>query len=453
MNEPSLHPHYRSALAAIWERSGYDRGFISNPFAGDEAARLGLRRTRRLLDHLGAPDTGPAIVHVAGSNGKGSTCAFVDAIVRAAGYRVGRYTSPHLHQFRERFAVGGEPITESDFADHFFTTLRAAEAVERDQPTLGTITAFELTTAMAFAVFADHDCELAVIETGMGGTLDATNVLSPLVSVISPLDYEHTAVLGTTMTEIARNKAGIIKPRRPVAVAAQPAAALAVIEERAVETGSPLLLAGRDWHTTGSWERFTAVGPWGHLDALRSGLVGPHQVDNAGLALAACALLTKDGFRFPHQSLRAGIAATVWPGRFEEVSLAAGQRVVIDGAHSPAAAAVLAEAIKSRFPGQRAAFVIGLLGDKEPRAFVEPLMPLAASWHVAKPSGPRGRPAQELRAALSDVQPAPTAAGSVAEAIGHAATTGSSLVVVTGSLSTAGEARVALGLATNDPAP
>ena len=240
MNAPSIHPRYRDALAAIWERSGYDRGFISNPFAGDDAARLGLARTRRLLDRLGAPDTHVSIVHVAGSNGKGSTCAFIDAIARAAGYRIGRYTSPHLHQFRERIAVDGEPIAESDFADHLFTALDAAVALEREEPALGTITAFELTTAMAFNVFTAHDCELAIIETGMGGALDATNVVSSLVAAITPLDYEHTAVLGATLAEIARNKAGIIKAGRPVAVAAQPAEAMAVIEARASEPATTM---------------------------------------------------------------------------------------------------------------------------------------------------------------------------------------------------------------------
>ena len=453
MNERTVHPRYREALAAIWERSGYDRGFISNPFAGDDAARLGLTRTRHLLDRLGGPDDGLAIVHVAGSNGKGSTCVFIDAVARAAGYRTGRYTSPHLHQFRERFAVLGEPIAESDFADHLFTALHAAEVIERELPELGAITAFELTTAMAFAVFAAHGCDLTIIETGMGGELDATNVITPLVSTITPLDYEHTAVLGSTLTEIARNKSGIIKARRPVASAAQPAEAMAVIESRARSLGSPLHLAGRDWQVTGTSESFTAIGPWGRLDGLRAGLAGRHQVDNAGLALATCDLLRTHGYTFSDAAVRHGLASTTWPGRFEEVPVNSRQRVVIDGAHSPAAATVLAETIRDRFPGQHAAFVLGLLGDKDPVAFTAPLRDLAESWHLTRPAGPRGRPTEDLLAALLDMSPPPESAASVAAGIRQALDSNAPLVVVTGSLVAAAEARVAFGLAINDPTP
>lgn len=455
MNEPLpiRSSRYHDALAAIWDRSGYDRGFISNPFAGDDAARLGLVRTRRLLDRLGAPDADLNIVHVAGSNGKGSTCAFIESIARAAGYRTGRYTSPHLHQFRERFAVDGESIAEADFADQLFIALGVAESIERAEPALGAITAFELTTAMAFAVLTAHGCELAIIETGMGGTLDATNVVSPLVAAITPLDYEHTAVLGATMTEIAGNKAGIIEAGRPVAVAAQPAEAMTVIEAKADALGSPLLRSGRDWHVSGSWQRFTAEGPWGSLEDLRSGLVGAHQMENAGLALAVCALLQHDGYRFSDAAMRTGIAKTTWPGRFEEVRLASGQRVVVDGAHSPAAARVLAEALAARYPGEHAAFVLGVLADKEVRAFVRALASRAAHWFLAKPAGPRGRPVDQLLAALEDIQPTPRGANSVADAIDLAIDTGAPLIVVAGSLATVAEARVALGLATNDPAP
>ena len=455
MNEPlpSRTSRYHDALAAIWDRSGYDRGFISNPFAGDDAARLGLVRTRRLLDQLGAPDADLNIVHVAGSNGKGSTCAFIESVARAAGYRTGRYTSPHLHQFRERFAVDGVPIAEADFAEQLFAALAATESVEREEPALGAITAFELTTAMAFAVLTAHGCELAIIETGMGGTLDATNVVSPLAAAITPLDYEHTAVLGATMTEIAGNKAGIIKAGRPVAVAAQPAEAMPVIAARADELGSPLLRAERDWRVSGSWQHFTAEGPWGHVANLRSGLVGAHQMENTGLALAVCDLLTADGFRFSEPAMRSGIATTTWPGRFEEVSLASGQRIVVDGAHSPAAARVLADALAARYPGERAAFVLGVLADKDVWAFVAALAGQADHWVLAKPAGPRGRPVHQLLADLDDIQPPPRGATSVAEAIDLAIDTGASLIVVAGSLATVAEARVALGLATNDPAP
>ncbi|MBA2277669.1 MAG: bifunctional folylpolyglutamate synthase/dihydrofolate synthase [Chloroflexia bacterium] len=446
-------PTYRDALAAIWARSGYDSGFISNPFAGDDAAKLGLVRTRRLLDRLGAPDQRFGIVHVAGSKGKGSTCAFIERILRAADYRVGRYTSPHLHRFRDRFAIDGEAIDEADFARHLAATVGAAECIERDEPELGEITAFELTTAMAFAVFAAHDRELAVIEVGMGGALDATNVVTPLVSAIAPLDYEHTAVLGSTMAEIARNKAGIIKPGRPVAVAAQEPEAIAVIEARARAVGSPILLGGRDWHVAGAWDRFTATGPWGRIAGLRSGLIGPHQTENAGLALATCFLLEQSNVRVPEQAIRRGIAATVWPGRFEEVTLPSEQRVIIDGAHTPASARALTAALRSRYPGKRAAFVVGLLRDKDPLAFVAALAPVAAQWFLTAPESPRALPGSDLTSALAALTPTPTTVDSTAGALAAAVAGMAPLIVVTGSLTMAAEARVALGLATNDPKP
>lgn len=446
-------PGYSAALAAIHERSGYDRGYISNPFAGDEAARRGLRRTRRLLDALGAPDARYGVVHVAGSKGKGSTCAFIDTILRAAGHRVGRLTSPHLHSFRERFAVGGEPIDEAAFARLTFSSLDAARQIERENPDLGEITAFELTTAMGLAWFAEEGCRLAVVEVGLGGLLDATNVVTPLVSVIAPLDYEHTAVLGTTLTEIARNKAGIIKEGRPVAVARQEPEALAVIAATAAEKGSRLLVAGRDWQTHGDWQQFSAVGPWGELTDLRASLPGQHQVDNAGLALAACALLMGDGWRIGHDAMRTGLASAVWPGRFEDVELAGGQRIVIDGAHTPASARALANALAARYPGQRATFIVGLFRDKDPVAFTAPLAPLADRWLITAPGSPRARPPAELASALGGLSAPVRVFDTVTNAIRAARHSDAALIVVTGSLAMVSAARVALGLATDDPAP
>lgn len=267
---------FRDALRAIWLRSAYDRGFISNPFWGDDAADLGLRRTRALLDLLDSPHERYGIVHVAGSKGKGSTCAILSAIGTAAGYKTGLFTSPHLHSFRERIAVGGAPISELEFANLTRYILTATEHLERSSPELGEVTAFELSTAMAFHHFAEVTCTLAVIEVGLGGTLDATNVVNPTVSVITALDYEHTRVLGSTLAKIAANKAGIIKPCKPVVMLAQEPEALHVIEEVARDNQSPVLLENRDWDVEGGWRDFTAVGPWGTYYDLRLNLAGTH---------------------------------------------------------------------------------------------------------------------------------------------------------------------------------
>jgi dihydrofolate synthase/folylpolyglutamate synthase len=479
---------YRSALQAIWERSAYDRGFISNPFAGDDAADLGLRRTAAILDRLGRPHERYGIVHVAGSKGKGSTCAFIDAILNAAGYRVGRYTQPHLHTMRERIAVAGEPIDEPAFAALTQRGLDAAQSVEREQPELGEITAFEMTTAMALDHFASAGCDLAVVEVGLGGTLDATNVVTPLVSVITALDLEHTAVLGDTLAKIAAQKAGIIKPGRPVAVSPQPPDALAVIERVARDQGSRFYVGERDWQWTGSWRSFSATGPWGTFENLSSGLIGRHQIENACTAIAAAWLLSgpdversfaalrmTGGAAFskchpergdePAQSLskgslsstvsedhvRTGVANATWPGRFEVVA-DHGPRVILDGAHSPASARALADALRddNSIP---TIVVLGLLGDKDAGTIGTSLAPIAERFIVTASRSPRAAPvatvARQLIKLGLPIQTAPDVASAVALATERAGTSGT--IVVTGSLSTVAEARQLFGLGVPDP--
>ena len=441
---------YDQALAAIWARSGYDRGFINNPFAGDDDARLGLRRTRAVLERLGNPDRRFDIVHVAGSKGKGSTCIYVDAILRAAGVRCGRYLSPHLHSYRERFVVDDEPIPEPVFAALTAEVIAQVEDVERSMPELGEVTAFELSTAMAMHWFAQEGCETAVIEVGLGGTLDATNVVDPAVSVITALDYEHTAILGSTMTEIAGNKAGIIKPGCPVVSASQPAEGMAVIQACADACGSRLLVAGRDWEIAGSSDGFTVTGSWGTMSDLSTPLAGSHQVENAALAIATVFVLRDIAHTgtIDERAIRQGIAAARHPGRFEEVALPSGGLVVIDGAHSPASARALAATVEERFPDASVTIVVGMFSDKDPGTVLEPLRACADRWIATAPDNPRAIPVETLREAIQTLGGQCDTAPSVAAGIDAAMEAGNDLVVVTGSLATAAEARVALGLAT-----
>jgi dihydrofolate synthase/folylpolyglutamate synthase len=441
---------FSDALAAIWARSSYDRGFVSNPFAGDEAARLGLRRTEALLRHLDHPERSFPVVHVAGSKGKGSTCMVVDSILRAADMRTGRFLSPHLHSYRERFVVDDELIPEADFTALTAELIDAAEHVERMAPEVGEITAFELSTAMAFQWFSQSACEVAVIEVGLGGTLDATNVVDPAVSIITALDFEHTAILGTTMAEIAGNKAGIIKPGRPVVSATQPAEGIAVIEARAAEYEAPLYVAGRDWTVRGSDRDFMLDGRRGTLEHLHSALAGHHQVENAALAIAAVQVLRDIHGAFSsidERAIRQGVATTRHPGRFEQVALPSGQTVVIDGAHSPASAKALAATVEDRFPGASVAIVIGMLTDKEPTQILDPLRDCADHWIAVAPDSPRALPVDALRSAVEAMGARCAAAPGVAEGIQEATALGCEVVLVTGSLTTAAEARTALGLA------
>lgn len=441
---------YTQALKAIWARSGYDRGYISNPFAGDNAAKLGLQRTQILLEQSGYVDLPYEIVHVAGSKGKGSTCTMIDSMLRASGIRTGRYLSPHLHSFRERFVVNDELISESDFValtDQFVTL---ADAIESSNPELGGITAFELTTAMALAWFAQQNCQVAVIEVGMGGSLDSTNIVDPTVCVIATLDFEHTAILGTSMAEIAGNKAGIIKPNRPVVAAHQPAEAMKVIESRAAESDSPLAVACRDWSVAGNHAGFTFTQDDLTIAGLHSALVGPHQVENAGLAIAAVLALrdAAEHLAVDEGSIRRGIASARLPGRFEQISLPTGQTIVIDGAHTPASAAALAQSVREQFPNSSVTIAIGMLVDKSLDAVVKPLEAIATKWIATAPANPRAISAVELSAAMNALGYECEIATDVSQAIDLAKDGGSEIIVVTGSFTTAAEARVALGLPT-----
>ena len=446
---------FEQAMELIWVRSGYDRGFISNPFAGDDAARLGLIRTARTLALLGNPERDYPIVHVAGSKGKGSTCSFIDSILRCAGVRTGRFLSPHLHSYRERFVVDDEPIDDDAFTALAGDVFDAALEAETADTEIGQLTAWELSTAMALLWFSRSGCEMGVIEVGMGGTLDATNVVSPSVAVITRLDFEHTAILGETMAEIAGNKAGIVKPGIPVVCADQPPDGLRVIEQRAAALDSPLLVANRDWFTTGTDESFSVTGPtWRHTD-LHSSLAGQHQVQNAGLAIAAVHMLERAPvlkLNLAGNEIRNGLAHTFVPGRFEVVSDDRGNQFVLDGAHTPESMRALADTIRARFPEHEVTVVVGMLNDKNPEFVLAPLVEISDRWIVAPAHNPRAMSTAELLASLArlgvEATPRTTVTAALETATASAlATAASQVVLITGSFSTVAEARVALGVA------
>ena len=450
--DESQQHQYRSALATIWDRSGYDRGFISNPFAGDDEARRGLARTSAVLDLLGNPHERIQLVHVAGSKGKGSTTVLLDAILRAAGKRSGRFTSPHLHSYRERFIVDDQLIAEQAFASLTDRVMEAVRKAESTTPKLGRVTAWELSTAMALTWFAESMCDVAVIEVGLGGTLDATNVIDPVVSAITRLDLEHTAILGETLPEIASNKAGIIKPGRPSVIVDQPGAALSVIEEHARDVGSRFLIQDRDWFVEGDEDGFSVTGPWGRDEKLQTSLMGPHQVENAALAVAAVMLAFGDDPAVDHAAIRAGLRNAHHPGRFEKV-VRGDRTIIIDGAHTPIAAEALSTALTRHVSARPVTFVVGMLQDKRPDPFLEPLLPRADRWIVAELASPRTMPVDLLRETLSALGEKVDEASSIGAALDLALEGASNIVVVTGSLTAVAEARVHLGLASADPSP
>ena len=441
---------YFAALRFLRDRAGYDRGFVANPFA-DEGT--GLARTAWLCSALGDPQRRYRSVHIAGTKGKGSTAVLLASMVRAAGYRVGLYTSPHLHTLRERIQIDGRPIAPETFGALMAELAEADRALQRAHPDWGAATAFELVTVLAFAAFARGPVDLAVIEVGLGGRLDATNVILPDVAIITRIGYDHMAILGSTLAAIAREKAGIVKPGRPVVSAPQEPEAARVIEAVAQERGAPLWLGGRDWQVAGTWHRFAFRSPDRELADLALALRGAHQVENAGVALASLPWLARVGVVVPESAIRQGLATAVWPGRLE--LLRESPSVVVDGAHNRESAQRLAEAVRESFRWRRLWLVLGIMRDKEIERIVAALAPLADTLCAVEGFAPRAAAAERLLAAwAASAEGKPAASFSSVEAALRAAleqADPADLVLVTGSLSMVAAAREALGVAASDP--
>ncbi|MGQ9779921.1 MAG: bifunctional folylpolyglutamate synthase/dihydrofolate synthase [Bacillota bacterium] len=346
--------------------------------------RLTLERMVALMDLLGHPERGLRAVHVAGTNGKGSTVAMLDAILRAAGIRTGRWTSPHLEDFRERLVIDGLPVAPEILAAAFARVWAAAEKVN-DSPA-GHPTQFEVATAMAFLVLAEFRPEVAVIEVGLGGRYDATNVLSPLVAVITPLALDHTDRLGPDLASIAAEKAGIIKPGVAVVSAPQESEAMKVIETEVVRRHARLRKVGRDFffHLVEANEEGAFVHLRGAFDygLVRVNLLGGHQATNAAVAVAAAETLAEEaGLTISPAAVRHGLEAVVWPGRLEVLSR--DPLVVLDGAHNPHGLLALRQAMAEVFRRERVDFLFGLLANRPLEEMAGLLAPVARRVVVA----------------------------------------------------------------------
>lgn len=420
-----------------------------------------LTRLTRVLERLGNPHKGRRYVHVAGTKGKGSTCAFTAEILRQAGYRVGLFTSPHLWHWRERIrvclpqtssvAAPGDLFTdgipEADAAA-LLTEIRDAEAAEA-----GGLTYFETLTALAFCFFRQAGTDVAVLETGLGGRLDATNVVEARVSVITPVSLEHTRQLGSTLAAIAAEKAGIIKPpesatgpRPLVVVAPQSAPAREVIEARVRDTGGQRVILGEDIHYGGEASRPDGQAFWVETPRQRwdlfSRLVGRHQIINAAAAVSAVAYLAETGLPVDAKAVARGIAETVCPGRFE-ILTEAGRPVVLDAAHNPASAAQLAQTLHEVFPGQRLVLVLGISEGKDWEGIAAALIPGAAHVLLTRAAHPRA-----MRLTCAQIGPwldgrrCQVADGSGAALAGmREQTRAGDVIVVTGSMFLVGEIR------------
>lgn len=377
--------------------------------------KLGLENIQRLLRELSLPGKDHRIIHVAGTNGKGSVCAMIDSICRAAGYRTGLFTSPHLITYRERIRVNGEMIAPDEVA----TGLAVIRELARDWDPHPTF--FEITTALALDHFKKSSCEVIVLETGLGGRLDATNALTPIVSIITPIGYDHEKWLGNTLEQIAAEKAGIIKPRVPVVSAKQETVAANIILARAAECGAPLEFFSESYTAT-------AVA-----------LPGAHQQENAALAVAG---LRASRISLTGDAIVAGLARAEWPARFQCWD----ERIVIDGAHNPAGAEVLADTWRQHFGDERATIILAVLREKNVSAICRALAPIAARFILPHIRTERALPPNELAAHLSPITPSLhySMVRTVAEALG-AARARPERILIAGSLHFAGEALATLG--------
>jgi dihydrofolate synthase/folylpolyglutamate synthase len=351
-------------------------------------AKLGLRNTLRLAELAGNPHHGLRFIHVAGTNGKGSTCAMLESIYRRAGLRTGLFTSPHLVAFSERIQVNREPISEAEVVRQ----TAALQPILREFPTDEHPTFFEVVTVMAMKVFAERNCDLVLWETGLGGRLDATNIVNPLASVITNIQYDHQKWLGKTLASIAAEKAGIIKPGRPVVTAAESPEALEVILEAAKNQNAPLTrVSGADRDQP-------------PLDRIRLPLPGEHQKLNAAAALATVRVLT-DQLPVGDSDIVEGLERVHWPGRLQLVRRPNGREILLDGAHNVGGAEILARALQTEFKHTTPTLVLGILADKDWKEMCEILAPHAARILLVPVHSERTAQPDELASACRAVNP------------------------------------------------
>jgi dihydrofolate synthase/folylpolyglutamate synthase len=395
--------------------------------------KFGLSKTTNLLRTFGNPHNGQRYIHIAGTNGKGSVAALIASILEKAGLKVGLYCSPHLVRFTERFSINGEEITHEKAAA-LIKELRAA-FVGYEPPTF-----FEATTAMALVYFARENTDVAIMEVGMGGRLDATNVITPLVSAITNISMEHQLFLGSRLLDIAGEKGGIIKEGIDVVTGVTQPAVISLFRSICKEKSAPLWRIGKDvrYRTTRSGLHY--YGLKRRLNELRLGLKGYFQARNAALALAVIERLERNGFRISSEHIRKGLINTTWPGRMEVV--AKKPTIVLDGAHNPAAIRALADCIRTEFKYRRLILVIGIMEDKEIGQLLRGIVPLSDYTIYTRPIYYRAASPEVLMSKASPLGKPGEAVPLLTDALDKAREMAdpTDLIVVCGSLFTVGEA-------------
>lgn len=456
MREPTR-MKYHDALAWLLSLPDWERGTGGHP--AREAVLL--ERPAALLNALGNPQTRYRSALIAGTKGKGSTAAMLESILRAAGYKTGLYTSPHLHTYRERIRVNGELISENEFAHGVGEFQPLLDELQSARPELESFSTFEVMTALALNYFASANIDAAILEVGLGGRLDATNVVDADLSILTRISFDHTAVLGNTLHKIAQEKAGIIKPGKIVLSVKQERDALNVIEETARERKATLGIAERDWWWLGGHSNFMVAGEpraglwregW-HYDDMRVSLLGAHQLENAAMAAAAARVIGGNWeleigdrrLEIGDLAIRRGLESTKWWGRLEILQKrdATHPLIIADGAHNGDSAEKLVAALEFHFEFEKLYLILGVLGDKNLGAILTPFVARTAHAWTVQTAHPRSRDAESL---AQDVNahniPADAASGmsdALARALRHASPR--DLICITGSLSAAAMAR------------
>lgn len=399
----------------------------------------GLESIKELCLRLGNPQDELSFVHIAGTNGKGSVLAYISTVLQEAGYRVGRYISPTISDYRERIQVGGKMISKEGLCRHLETVKKAAEemaAEGKPHPT-----AFEMETALAFLYFKEKKCDIVVLETGLGGSLDATNlVTTTAVSVIASISRDHMAFLGDTLAEIAENKAGIIKTGVPVVSMEQEPEAMQVIRRTAEEKGSRLVIISKEEAKNIRYGVEKQKFDYKQYKKLEITLAGQYQIANCILAIEALFILSERGFPIKESALREGLKKTVWKGRFSVI--AKKPFFIVDGAHNEDAAKKLASSVRFYFTNKKIIYIMGILKDKEYEKIIAQTCQMAEQIiTVATPGNARAMPAYELAKAVKEYHPNVTAADSLEEAVemSYLLADRDSVIIAFGSLSFLGQ--------------
>jgi len=399
--------------------------------------KLGLTNITALLRRLGSPHEAYKTIHIAGTNGKGSTASALESVLLKEGYRVGLYTSPHLVDFKERFRVNGKDIDEQSIV----RLTKIIRARKDDLNIDSEITFFEYTTALAFCYFMEQDVDIAIIEVGMGGRLDATNVLTPTVSVITSISKEHEQYLGDTLEEIAGEKAGIIKEDIPVVLSANDDRVVKVVEQIAKKKRAKLHRQNQGFEyivrRDGTFDYHGINKAYAYLE---KGLLGAHQYSNFTTALAALEVISDKGFSVSEESVRTGLKTARWPGRFEVVSDT--PLIILDGAHNNESMETAVKTLSEHYADKRVITVLGVMKDKDVSGIIERVERVSDNVIITKPEIDRAASPDELAGLFSGDKEVVTTV-SVDEALNRAKemTDTDSLIFVTGSLFTVGDAK------------